>query len=106
MASASRRGRMGFGIVHPAKPNSVAEAPLRLLSPPCRFRNAGGSDVLTLLGNPRQCCDGLSRRELMRIGALSLFGGLVHPRLASSATRNPHESGKARSVILLDLFGG
>ncbi len=62
--------------------------------------------MLTLLGSPRRCCDGLSRRELMRVGALSLFGGLLQPLPAPAITRNSRTSGKARSVILLDLFGG
>jgi hypothetical protein len=43
----------------------------------------------------------------MRVGALACFGGLLLPRPAQagagSASRAP---GKARSVILLDLFGG
>src|SRR5438270_8068691 len=63
--------------------------------------------MLTLLGNPRRCCDGLTRRELLRAGALSLFGGLMLPRTGAANTESPrHDSAKIRSVILLDLFGG
>jgi hypothetical protein len=63
--------------------------------------------MLTLLGNSRHCCDGLSRRELMRVGALACFGGLFLPSLAPAAKGTARRApGKARSVILLDLFGG
>src|SRR6516165_2258584 len=65
-----------------------------------------GPGVLTLLGHAQRCCDGLSRRELMRVGAFSFFGSLLHPRLAPSASGDSRAPGKARSVILLDLFGG
>jgi Protein of unknown function (DUF1501) len=54
--------------------------------------------MLTVLGHPRRTCDGLSRRDILQAGALSLFGNLLP---AQSPQR-----GKARSVILLDLFGG
>ena len=38
--------------------------------------------MLSILGNRRgRLCDGVSRRELMRVGALSLFGGMTLPRL-------------------------
>src|SRR5947209_12895867 len=53
-------------------------------------------------------CDGLTRRELLRIGALGL-GGLTLPRLlqleAEAAVRR-RPTGRARSVILLFLSGG
>src|SRR5438874_2621520 len=53
-------------------------------------------------------CDGLTRRELLRAGALGL-GGLTLPRLlqleADAAVRR-RPAGKARSVILLFLSGG
>ncbi len=63
--------------------------------------------MLTLLGNPRRCCDGLNRRELLRVGALSLFGGLMLPCSVAAKEPAPRRgSGKVRSVILLDLFGG
>lgn len=57
--------------------------------------------MLRLLGHPSTACDGLTRRELLTAGALSLFGAL-HPA-PSAPARKP---GRARSVILLDLFGG
>jgi hypothetical protein len=63
--------------------------------------------MLRLLGTPSRCCDGVTRRELLRAGALSLFGGLFPPRPARAAAGGaPPAPGKARSVILLDLYGG
>src|SRR5438876_6671355 len=56
-------------------------------------------------------CDGLTRRELLRIGALGL-GGLALPSLlrlegeAAVHRRPAGATGKARSVILLFLSGG
>lgn len=52
-------------------------------------------------------CDGLTRRELLRVGALGL-GGLTLPRLlrAESLTASNTVKGKAKSVILLFLSGG
>src|SRR5438270_13795726 len=53
-------------------------------------------------------CDGLTRRELLRVGALGL-GGLTLPALlrlqqAAASTQTPRR--RARSVILLFLSGG
>ena len=31
--------------------------------------------MITMLGSPRRCCDGLTRRETLKAGALSLLGG-------------------------------
>ncbi len=63
--------------------------------------------MLRILGHNRRVCDGLSRRELMRVTALSLAGGLVLP---GSTFAEPMSSlrrtGTARSVVLLNLFGG
>src|SRR6478672_985111 len=57
-----------------------------------------GFAMLTVLGRPRRCCDGTTRREVLRAGALSLFG--------STVLAGPTPAARARSVILLDLFGG
>ncbi len=62
--------------------------------------------MLTMLGSPRRCCDGLTRRETLTAGALTLLGGgFTLPNLlrAEQAARRP---GKAKSVILLYLLGG
>jgi hypothetical protein len=56
--------------------------------------------MLRILGHASRACDGLTRRELLTAGALSLFV----PALARSA--RPSRVGTARAVILIDLFGG
>jgi len=33
--------------------------------------------MLTMLGSPRKCCDGLTRRETLKAGALTVLGGLT-----------------------------
>lgn len=48
--------------------------------------------------------DGLTRRELLRVGGLSLFGGLTLPQFLAAGEAHP--AAKAKSVILLNLFGG
>jgi hypothetical protein len=65
--------------------------------------------MLTMLGSPRRACDGLTRRETLKAGALSLLGaGFTLPDLLrAEETRGPTASpGKAKSVILLYLLGG
>jgi hypothetical protein len=62
--------------------------------------------MLTVLGKPRRCCDGLSRRELVQAGALSLFGSLVTPVSALGARSRQSTASRVKSVVLLDLFGG
>jgi hypothetical protein len=63
--------------------------------------------MLSIVGKGTTMCDGLTRREFLRVGGLSLFGGMTWPRLlravASPAVRKP---GTARSVILFNLLGG
>src|SRR5579871_5255603 len=65
--------------------------------------------MITMLGSPRRCCDGLTRRETLRAGALSLLGGAFNlPALMALEDRRPAGAppGKAKSVILLYLLGG
>jgi hypothetical protein len=63
--------------------------------------------MLSILGNRATLCDGISRRELMRVGALSLFGGMTLPRLLRAADQSPAPArGPAKSVILFNLLGG
>jgi hypothetical protein len=63
--------------------------------------------MLSILGKRTRLCDGINRRELMRVGALSLFGGMTLPRFlrAADETRAP-KPGTAKSVILFNLLGG
>src|SRR5262245_18585102 len=62
--------------------------------------------MITMLGSPRRCCDGLTRRETLAAGALSLLGGgFTLPNLLR-AEHASQSRGKAKSVILLYLLGG
>src|SRR2546422_397791 len=63
--------------------------------------------MLTLLGSRRRLCDGLTRRETLQAGALSLLGGAFNlPSLLALEERNLVGPAKAKSVILLYLLGG
>jgi len=52
-------------------------------------------------------CDGITRRQMLRVGATGLFGGLTLPRLLEweAAAASP-KSAPAKSLILLFLEGG
>src|SRR5215212_2280493 len=64
--------------------------------------------MITVLGAPRTSCDGITRRETLKAGALSLLGGFFNlPSLLAleqAGARGPR--GKAKNVILLYLQGG
>ncbi|MBI1918625.1 MAG: DUF1501 domain-containing protein [Planctomycetes bacterium] len=64
--------------------------------------------MITMLGTPRRCCDGLTRRETLKAGALSLLSGFTLPNLLQAEEARSREArpGKAKSVILLYLLGG
>ena len=63
--------------------------------------------MLRILGTRAPACDGTSRREVLRVGGLSLFGSMTLPRLLQAAARGQHSpTPKARSIILVNLFGG
>jgi hypothetical protein len=65
--------------------------------------------MITMLGSPRLNCDGLTRRESLAVGALSLLGGFFNlPSLLAleEARGTGTRRGKARSVLLLYLQGG
>jgi hypothetical protein len=63
--------------------------------------------MLKVLGSNSRACDGVSRREALRVGGLSLFGGMTLPTLLQAAEQGGvHHAPKADSVILLNLFGG
>lgn len=62
--------------------------------------------MLRVLGRPTAACDGLTRRELLAVGGLSLFGGLTLPNLLRAEQSPGGRGGPARSVVLLNLFGG
>src|SRR5213080_3077550 len=61
--------------------------------------------MLTILGNPRRTCDGLTRREVLRAGGAGLFG-LTLPGLWAAEAARPARQARAKSVLFLFLFGG
>ena len=63
--------------------------------------------MLRLLGSPRRGCDGLTRRDLLHVGGLGLYG-LTLDRAAQMATAAPADLqgfGRAKRCIMLYLFG-
>ncbi len=63
--------------------------------------------MLTLSGNSFTCCDGITRRNLLRVGALSL-GGLTLPQILQMRAEAA-DSGQLlpkTSVIFVELAGG
>lgn len=67
--------------------------------------------MLRILGSPKRMCSGMTRREMLRVGGLGFAGlGLAdflqfrETALASAADRPP-AFGKAKSVILIHLYG-
>jgi hypothetical protein len=64
--------------------------------------------MITMLGSPRRCCDGLTRRQTLQAGALALLEGFNLPTLlkAEESRKSHDRPGKAKNVILLYLLGG
>ncbi len=65
--------------------------------------------MLRVLGSARRCCDGVSRRDFLRIGGLGLAGlsltQLLRLQAESCAADKKPNFGKAKAVILLHLYG-
>jgi hypothetical protein len=61
-------------------------------------------DILFGRRSPR--CDGVSRRDFLRVGALGALGLTLADALCSEATPGPRRRARARSVILVYLGGG
>lgn len=66
--------------------------------------------MLRLLGSERRMCDGVSRRDLLHVGGLGLYGlTLGNATPLSAATNDPAALapgfGKAKRCIMLFLFG-
>src|SRR5438067_13290799 len=64
--------------------------------------------MLTIRGSRRSLCDGLSRREFLRVGGLGALGlGLadVFAMPAPPSSARPAHFGRANSCILLFLYG-
>lgn len=63
--------------------------------------------MFQIVGRAARCCDGMRRREVLRVGGLSLFGSMTLPRLLRASEQAP--KGRPRridSIILLNLYGG
>ena len=60
--------------------------------------------MFSILDRPTQLCDGISRRELLRVGGLGAFGLSLAQMDQVQAVSLPR--GKAKSCILLFLLGG
>src|SRR5437773_3691294 len=67
--------------------------------------------MFSIHDRPTRLCDGISRRELIRVGGLSLLG-LSLPHLACARAKTAHDTqagtsfGRAKNVIFLWLQGG
>jgi hypothetical protein len=89
---------------------SVAEG--RRITPPfCNFENRAVSNttMLRILDDEVRLCDGLSRREVLRVGGLGLAGLSLPSLLQSRAAAAPgggRSFGRAKSCILLYMVGG
>ena len=65
--------------------------------------------MLSVLGGRASLCDGMTRREILRIGgygALGLLGGQCLAPQASGSTSGIGRFGQAKSVVLITLYGG
>jgi hypothetical protein len=62
--------------------------------------------MISVQGGGVRLCDGLTRRELLRVGGLTLFASMTLPRLLQASESGPSRRGSARSVILFNLLGG
>jgi hypothetical protein len=63
--------------------------------------------MLTMLGTPRRCCDGVTRRESLQAGALAVLGGLgLADLLRAEEVRSAAARAKAKNVVVLFLLGG
>src|SRR5438874_45689 len=63
--------------------------------------------MISLLGSPRRSCDGVTRRDLLIAGGISLLGGFFNrPSLTAAHEERTLRPGKAKSVIMFFLFGG
>ena len=69
--------------------------------------------MIRILGNNRKLCDGVSRRDLIQAGALSLYGLTLSDvlTLQAAAAERPARAagsgtfGRAKSVLILFLYG-
>ncbi len=57
-------------------------------------------------GEQRKLCDGISRREVLRLGSLGLVGLSLPRLLAAESVQPPKRKGRAKSCILFFMEGG
>jgi len=62
--------------------------------------------MFTVLGSKRRCCDGITRRETLKVGALTALGGFGLPQYLRARERGHTFPAKAKSIIVLYLLGG
>lgn len=62
--------------------------------------------MLRVLGGQTRLCDSMTRRDLMQVGSLSLFGEMVMPRLLRAAAASNTGPARAESILLFNLLGG
>lgn len=62
--------------------------------------------MVRVLGSPRRCCDGITRRETLVAGMLTALGGFGLPQYLAAMEAGRVRAGKAKSVIVLYLLGG
>jgi hypothetical protein len=82
------------------------------LFPPTTLADRGLAIMLRVLGSRQKLCDGVSRREALRAGGLGFLGlsladffRLREAQAASSKAKALKSFGKAKSCILLYLYG-
>lgn len=67
--------------------------------------------MLRILGSPRTLCNGVTRRDMLRVGGLGLAGLSLPDMLrlqdaaANESAARPRSFGKAKSIILIHLYG-
>lgn len=61
--------------------------------------------MLTVLGNSRRACDGMSRRELLQVGGAGMLGMSLSKVWAAESV-SPVLAAKAKSVMFVFLYGG
>lgn len=62
--------------------------------------------MLTMFGNPRRCCDGVTRRESLKVGALSAMGGFGLSHMMQAEAAGLVSDARAKNVIFIFLLGG